>query len=102
MKHKQIDNVKMKRLSCNTAYISFSVYNTDVDIHYIDVSLHHNGAGITLGCQQIHNCDSQMKLCTQMLRTAFQKERALIKHSGLFTTDDIRESNCLNSSLTSD
>ena len=72
----------MKRLNCNAAYISFSVYNTDVDIHYVDAFLCHNDAGITLGCQQIHNCDSQMKLCTQILRTAFQREGALVRCSG--------------------
>ena len=82
MKHKQVDSVEMKKLSCNTAYISFSVYNTDVDIHHVGTSLCHNGTGITLGCQQIHNCDSQMKPCTQMLRTAFQKGGALVRHSG--------------------
>ena len=37
MKHKQINCVKRKKLSCNTVYISFSVYNTDVDIHHINV-----------------------------------------------------------------
>ena len=35
--HKQVDNVKRKKLSDNTAYISFFVYNTDVDIHHISV-----------------------------------------------------------------
>ena len=64
MKHKQIDNVKMKKLNCNAVYILFSVYNTDVNIHHIDVFLCCNDTGITLKCQQIHNCGSQMKLCT--------------------------------------
>ena len=81
-KHKQVDSVKKKKLNCNAVYISFSVYNTDIDIHYVDASLPHNGAGITLGCQQVHNCDSQMKLHTQMLRTAFQRKRAFIRCSG--------------------
>ena len=81
-KHKQVDSVKMKKLSCNTVYILFSIYNTDVDIHHIDVSFHCNDTSITLGCQQIHNCDSQMKLHTQMLRTVFQRERVLVRHSG--------------------
>ena len=58
IKHKQVDRVKMKKLNCNTVYISFSVYNIDVDIHYINVFLHHNNAGITLKCQQIYNCES--------------------------------------------
>ena len=71
MKHKQIDSVKMKKLNCNAVYISFSVYNIDVDIYYVDVFLYCNGASIILRCQQIHNCDSQMKFHTQMLRTVF-------------------------------
>ena len=41
----------MKKLSCNAVYISFSVYNADVDIHYVDAFLCCNGAGITLECQ---------------------------------------------------
>ena len=61
-KHKQINNLKMKKLNCNTVYISFSVYNTDVDIYYVDIFLCHNNISITLKCQQIHNCNSQMKL----------------------------------------
>ena len=81
-KHKQVDRVEMKKLSCNAVYISFSVYNTDVDIHYVNTSFHCNDAGITLRCQQIHNCGSQMKLCTQMLRTAFQRRGALVRCSG--------------------
>ena len=48
----------MKKLSCNTVYISFSVYNTDVDIHYVNVFLCYNDTSITLKCQQIHNCGS--------------------------------------------
>ena len=63
-KHKQINSVKMKKSNYNAVYISFSVYNTDVDIHHIDTSLCHNGTSITLGYQQIYNCDSQMKLHT--------------------------------------
>ena len=82
MKYKQINNVKMKKLNCNTVYISFSVYNTNVNIHHVDVSLCYNGAGITLGGQQIHNCDSQIKLCTQILKTAFQKKKIFVKCSG--------------------
>ena len=82
MKHKQVDSIKRKKSSCNAVYISFFVYNTDVDIHYISTSLSHNGTDITLRCQQIHNCDSQIKLHTQILRTAFQKEGALVRHSG--------------------
>ena len=42
--------MKMKKSNCNTVYISFSVYNTDVDIHYVNTSLCHNDADITLGC----------------------------------------------------
>ena len=41
----------MKKLNCNAAYISFSVYNTDVDIHHVNMSLCYNGTDITLGCQ---------------------------------------------------
>ena len=82
IKHKQIDKMKMKKSNCNTVYISFSVYNIDVDIYHVNVSLYYNGTGITLECQQIHNCGSQMKLCIQMLRTAFQKERILVSCSG--------------------
>ena len=37
MKHKQVDNVKRKKSSCNTAYISFSVYNIDIDIHHVSM-----------------------------------------------------------------
>ena len=99
MKHKQVDSVKMKKSSCNTVYISFSVYNTDVNIYHVNVFLCCNNTSITLKCQQIHNCDSQMKLHTQMLRTAFQRKKAFIKHSELFTTDDIKELNCFNFSL---
>ena len=50
MKHKQIDSVKMKKSSCNAVYISFSVYNTDVNIHYVDTFLCCNDVSITLGC----------------------------------------------------
>ena len=64
IKHKQVDNVKMKKLNCNTVYISFSVYNININIHHIDVFFYCNNASITLRCQQIHNCDFQMKLCT--------------------------------------
>ena len=71
MKHKQINSVKREKLNCNAVYISFSVYNIDVDIYYVDVFFLCNDISITLGCQQIHNCDSQMKLCTQILKTAF-------------------------------
>ena len=51
MKHKQVNNVKTKKSNCNTAYISFSVYNTDVNIYHVDISLYHNDASITLECQ---------------------------------------------------
>ena len=54
----------MKKLNYNAVYISFSVYNTDVDIHHVNMSFHYNDVGITLECQQIYNCCSQMKLCT--------------------------------------
>ena len=64
IEHKQINSVKRKKSNCNAAYILFSVYNTDADIHYVNMFLPHNGAGITLGCQQTHNCCSQMKLHT--------------------------------------
>ena len=37
IEHKQVNNVKRKKLNDNTVYISFSVYNTDVDIHHISV-----------------------------------------------------------------
>ena len=37
MKHKQINYVKRKKLNCNTVYISFSVYNIDVDIHHVSM-----------------------------------------------------------------
>ena len=37
MKYKQINNMKKKKSNYNAVYISFFVYNTDVDIHYIDV-----------------------------------------------------------------
>ena len=50
MKHKQINKVKMKKSSCNTVYISFSVYNIDVDIHHVNVFLCCNDASITLRC----------------------------------------------------
>ena len=63
IKHKQIDSVKMKKSNCNAVYISFSVYNTDIDIHHINMFFHHNDISITLECQQIHNCDFQMKFC---------------------------------------
>ena len=36
MKHKQVDYVEREKSSCNAVYISFSVYNTDVDIHHVD------------------------------------------------------------------
>ena len=51
MKHKQIDNMKMKKLNCNTVYISFFIYNTDINIHYINVFLCCNDVDITLECQ---------------------------------------------------
>ena len=40
----------MKKLNCNAVYISFSVYNTDVDIHHVNTSLHYNDVDITLKC----------------------------------------------------
>ena len=40
----------MKKLSCNTVYISFSVYNTDVDIHNVDMFFCYDDASITLKC----------------------------------------------------
>ena len=64
MKHRQIDDVERNKLSCNAIYILFSVYNTDPDIHHVDVFLFCNGTDITLRCQQTHNCCFQMKLCT--------------------------------------
>ena len=50
MKYKQVNNVKMKKLNCNAVYISFSVYNTDVNIHHVGTFFCHNGISITLGC----------------------------------------------------
>ena len=64
IKHKQINNVKKEKLNCNTVYISFSVYNINIDIHYVNAFFSCNDAGITLGYQQVYNCGSQMKLCT--------------------------------------
>ena len=81
MKHKQVNDIERKKSNNNTVYISFSVYKIDVDIHHIGTSLC-NGASITLRCQQIHNCGSQMRLHTQILRTAFQRKRALVRCSG--------------------
>ena len=57
IKHKQINNMKMKKSSCNAVYISFFVYNINVNIHYINVSFHCNNTDITLKNQQIYNCD---------------------------------------------
>ena len=56
MKHRQIDNVKRKKSNCNAVYILFSVYNTDADIYHVNAFLPCNGTGITLRCQQTHNC----------------------------------------------
>ena len=50
MKCKQVDNVKRKKLSCNAVYILFFVYNIDIDIHYINISLLYNNTSITLKC----------------------------------------------------
>ena len=38
MKYKQVNNVERKKSNNNTVYISFSVFNTNVDIHYISTS----------------------------------------------------------------
>ena len=58
MKYKQIDSIKIKKSNNNTVYISFSVYNIDVNIHYINIFLYCNNINIILKYQQIHNCDS--------------------------------------------
>ena len=81
IKYKQINKVKMKKLNCNAVYISFFIYNNDVNIYHVNVSFCCNGAGITLGCQQIHNCDFQIKFCTQMLRTAYERKGAFVRCS---------------------
>ena len=50
IKYKQINNVKMKKSNYNTVYISFSVYNTDVDIYYVNVFFCYNDISIILKC----------------------------------------------------
>ena len=87
----------MKKLNYNTVYISFSVYNIDVDIHYINAFLYCNDASITLRGQQIHNCNSQIKLHTQMLRTAFQRKGAFVRHSGFLQQMISRDQTVLTS-----
>ena len=58
IKYKQINNIKIKKLNYNAVYISFSVYNIDINIYHINAFLCCNDVDITLKCQQIHNCDS--------------------------------------------
>ena len=36
IRHKQVNYAKKKKSCYNAVYISFSVYNIDVNIHYVD------------------------------------------------------------------